>query len=48
MVPFNWTRVLELCVWIVSQPVEIPGRTGDVWTKDPDWRGARHAVIGLL
>jgi hypothetical protein len=45
---FDWSRVLDLCSWTVSQPIEIPGRTGDFWTKDPDWRGARQAVIGLI
>lgn len=45
---FDWSRVLDLCSWTVSQPVEIPGRTGDFWTRDPDWRSARQAVIGLI
>lgn len=47
-VPFDWARVLDLCAWTVSQPIEIPGRTGDPWTRDPDWRSARQAVIGLI
>jgi hypothetical protein len=45
---FSWSRVLDLCAWIVSQPVDIPGRSGDVWSRDPDWRWARQAVIGLI
>jgi hypothetical protein len=28
--PFDWKAVLELCIWIVSQPIEIAGRTGGV------------------
>jgi hypothetical protein len=44
----SWVQVLNLCSWIVSQPIEIPGRTGDLWTKDPDWRWARQAIIGLI
>ena len=47
-VTFDWSPVLNLCFWTVCQPIEIPGRSGDLWTKDPDWRGARQAVIGLV
>jgi hypothetical protein len=46
--PFDWSQVLNLCLWTVSQPIEIPGRTGDHWTRDPDWRWARNAVIDLV
>jgi hypothetical protein len=46
--PFNWATVLDLAQWVVKQPIEIPGRTGDHWTKDPDWGWARSAIVSLF
>ncbi|HET6840116.1 MAG TPA: hypothetical protein VFK06_00255 [Candidatus Angelobacter sp.] len=45
---FDWTSVLVLALWVVRQPIEIPGRTGDHWTKDPDWGWARAAIVSLI
>jgi hypothetical protein len=45
---FDWKPVLDLALWVVKQPIEIPGRTGDHWTKDPDWGWARSASISLI
>ncbi len=45
---FEWQPVLELALWVIKQPIEIPGRTGDHWTKDPDWGWARSAIISLI
>jgi hypothetical protein len=45
---FNWATVLDLAQWVVKQSIEIPGRTGDHWTKDPDWGWARSAIVSLF
>ncbi len=45
---FSWQRVLELCSWVVSQPVVIPGRTGSIETKDPDWMWTLGAIVSLI
>jgi hypothetical protein len=45
---FEWNPVLDLCFWVISQPIKIPDRTGGHWTKDPDWGWARQAIIGLI
>ncbi|HEV2990199.1 MAG TPA: hypothetical protein VG759_17275 [Candidatus Angelobacter sp.] len=44
----DWTPVLDLAGWVTSQPREIPGRTGDLVIKDPDWGWTRDAIIDLL
>ena len=45
---FSWQRVLELCSWVVSQPVVIPGRTGIIETKDPDWMWTLVASVSFI
>lgn len=47
-IAFDWVPVLDLALWVVTQPIEIPGRTGDHWTKDPDWGWSRSAIISLF
>jgi hypothetical protein len=32
----------------VSQPVVIPGRTGSIETKDPDWMWTLGAIVSLI
>jgi hypothetical protein len=46
--PFPWGQVLELCRWVVSQPVAIPGRAGGINTKDPDWAWSLGAIVSLV
>ena len=45
---FDWAAVLELCLWVVLQPIVIPGRIGDNWTRDKDWRWTRNAIVSLI
>ncbi len=45
---FDWKPVLDLALWVIKQPIEIPGRTGGHWTKDPDWGWARSAIVSLF
>ncbi len=45
---FSWEQVLELCRWVVSQPVAIPGRSGGIHTKDPDWAWSLGAIVSLV
>lgn len=46
---FDWEAVLDFCLWIVSQPVQIPGRTGgSIGTRDPDWSWTRQALVSLI
>lgn len=45
---FEWTPVLKLCSWVVSQPREIPGRSVSLGDADPDWGWTRKATADLL
>ena len=45
---FPWEPVLELCLWVVNQPREIPGRKSEYADLDPGWVWARKAIAGLL
>jgi hypothetical protein len=49
---FAWKPVLELCRWVIDQPVEIPGRhkRTDRWLDegDPDWNWTRQSIAKLL
>lgn len=45
---FEWSAVLDLCVWVVSQPRDIPGRTAEYMDLDPGWVWARKAIGDLL
>jgi len=47
----TWSPVLDLCRWILKQPVEIPGRakTDRQWDEgDPDWNWTRQSIARLL
>ncbi|MEW6542563.1 MAG: hypothetical protein AB1411_03015 [Nitrospirota bacterium] len=46
--PFPWEPVLDLCLWVVTQPREIEGRTVRKWDADPDWGATRSAIARLL
>jgi len=45
---YEWHPVLELCSWVVSQPIEIPGRIGSIGTRDPDWSWTRQAIVSFI
>jgi len=45
---FDWTPVIELCVFVTAQPRDLPGRRESVMGLDTSWRGARSAAIDLL
>lgn len=45
---FPWEPVLDLCMWVLTQPREIPGRNVDRWEADPDWGGTRWWIVELL
>jgi hypothetical protein len=46
----EWSPVIDLCLWIIEQPREIPGRTEkDGWDdEDPHWGWARRSVGTLI
>ncbi len=46
---FNWDTVLELCKWVISQPIEIAGREKSPHLDyDPDWNWTRKAIASIL
>jgi hypothetical protein len=45
---FDWSPVLDLCVWATSRPRKIPGRTPKIMGFDAHWGHARRAVLELL
>lgn len=45
---FEWFPVLDLCLWVLDQPREIPGRSTRLYEQDADWREARRAIGHLL
>jgi hypothetical protein len=45
---FRWAPVLDLCLWVLGQPREIPGRQVDPAEEDPDWGWTRKAIANLL
>lgn len=49
--PFSWVSVLELCRWVVEQPVTFhSGRFSrcDEDDYDPDWGSSRRTIASLL
>lgn len=44
----DWTPLLKLSMWVAQQPCEIPGRTGHVMDKDPDWSWTRRTVGSIV
>ena len=44
----DWSRVLDLCEWVVAQSTEIVNRKIDLFHGDPDWIPSRIAVGRLL
>lgn len=45
---FPWEKVLQLCAWILEQPVTIPGRDPNSFDIDPSWNWARMQMARLL
>jgi hypothetical protein len=45
---FEWSPALELCLWVMSEPREIPGRQSKTWDTDPDWSWTRKMIVELL
>jgi hypothetical protein len=45
---FNWTPIIDLCMWIVKQPREIPDRQSEYADLDPGWVWTRKEIAGLL
>jgi len=45
---FDWSQVLQLCRWVVTQPRDIPGRKVHDFEADPDWGWTRKAIADLL
>jgi hypothetical protein len=45
---FLWEPVLELGLWVVNQPREIPGRKSEYTDLDPGWVWTRKAIAELL
>ena len=43
-----WRPILELCLWVVNQPREIPERKGEYADLDPGWVWTRKAIANLL
>jgi hypothetical protein len=46
--PFPWLPVLELCRWTLTQPRELPGRSGRYDLIDPGWVWTWKAIADLL
>lgn len=45
---FDWEPVLSVALWVVGQPREIPGRSGEYADLDPGWVWTRQAIADLL
>jgi hypothetical protein len=48
---FEWSRILDLCAWVVGQPKGIQGREKDQhnwFGLDADWGNTRKTIIRLL
>ncbi len=45
---FDWQPILEFSNWVITQPPEIPGRTGGNMDQDADWSGTRRELARLL
>ena len=44
----DWSSVLDLCRWVVSQPREIPGRQTEGMDADADWGWTRQYIAKLF
>jgi hypothetical protein len=45
---FDWQPVLDLCAWVMAEPLEIAGRQQRHPENDPDWGWTRKGVADLL
>lgn len=46
--PFPWPPVLNLCLWVVEQPLALPDRVVSERDADPDWGWTRKSIARLL
>ncbi len=46
--PMDWSQIIQLCEWVVSQPREIPGRKTRFYDRDPGWVWTRRQIGSLL
>ena len=44
----DWEQIITLSEWVLTQPVEIPGRTGHPFDQDPDWNWTRKAIASII
>ncbi len=44
----DWRKMFGLCLWVVQQPRQIPGRKGEIMDQYPDWGWTRKAVASLI
>jgi hypothetical protein len=44
----EWSPVFTLCLWVVDQNREIPGRNSKLRGVDPDWGWARKSIASLI
>lgn len=45
---FDWKPVLDLCGWVLGQPLEIEGEGHEEIDEDPHWEWTRKTVAELL
>ncbi|MDF0643149.1 MAG: hypothetical protein P0111_03905 [Nitrospira sp.] len=45
---FLWQPVLDLCGWVIEQPISLPGRVISDRDADPDWGWTRKSIARLL
>jgi len=47
---FEWNPILDLCSWVISQPIKIPGRVvvDGILDADPDWSWTRRTIADLF
>lgn len=44
----NWDGILSLSEWVMTQPREIPGRSGGVMEQDTDWGWTKRTIASAL
>ena len=48
-VEFEWSGIVDLCLWVIEQPRDIPGREReDPFDDDSSWGWTRRAAISLI
>jgi len=45
----EWGKILELCKWVINQPINISNRTvSREFFQDPDWSWSQKSVVKLI